>query len=84
MLGKLEDARHGPYTIAKRVSAVNYIIDWGEGKKKQKVVHVNMLKKYHERELEVCALTVVAEDQGLEETLVRLKEDRCEGYSEQE
>ena len=35
------------------------------------------------KEFEVCALTVVAEDKGLEENLVRLKEDKCEGYSEQ-
>ena len=79
-LGKLEDAWQGPFTILKRVSAVNYILHWGEGKKKQKVVHVSRLKKYQERELEICALTVVADDQGLEDDLVRLKEDQCDGY----
>ena len=84
LLGKLEDAWQGPFTILKRVCAVNYILHWGKGKKKQKVVHVNRLKKFQERELEICALTVVADDQGLEDDLVRLKEDQCDGYKEQE
>jgi len=32
----------------------------------------------------MCAVTVVAKDQGLEDDLVRLKEDQCVGYKEQE
>lgn len=47
-----------------------------------RVVHVKLLKKFNERELEVCALTVIAEDHRLEEGLAKLKEDKCEGYKE--
>ena len=59
--------------MLKCVSAFIYILYWGEGKKKQNVVHVNRLKKYQERELEICVLTVVADDHGFEDDLVRLK-----------
>ena len=43
-----------------------------------------MLKTFHDRELEVCSMTVIAEDQGLDEGLARLKDDLCEGYNEKE
>jgi len=68
----------------KKVSAVNYVIEPCEGSNKQRVVNVNLLKKFHERELEVCALTVIAEDHRLEESLTNLKENKCEGYKEKE
>ena len=83
LLGKLENAWQSSFTILKCISAVNYILHWGEGKKKQKVVHVNRLTKYQETELEIRALTVVVDDQGLEDDLVRLKEDQCDGYKEE-
>ena len=42
---------------------------YDRGNKNKRVVHVNMLKTFHDRELEVCFLTVIAEDQSLDEDL---------------
>ena len=57
---KLKEAWHGPYPVMERISAVDYRVDIGRGRKK--VLHINNLKKHFERENEVLRLTVVAED----------------------
>jgi len=36
LLGQLEDTWQGSFTIIKCVSAVNDILDWGEGKKNRR------------------------------------------------
>jgi len=41
---------HGPFRVMKRTSEVNYIIETPERRKKKRLVHVNLLKKYHSRE----------------------------------
>ena len=40
----------GPYTIVKKVSDVDYIVDTPDRRKSQRLCHVNMLKKYKGRE----------------------------------
>ena len=78
MVAKLDDSWDGPYIVLKKLSAVNYLIGEVDRKKRRKVVHVNMLKKFKERELEVCALTVIAEDHGLEDRNVFLMDEECD------
>ncbi len=82
--GKLEDSWEGPFIVLKKLSAVNYRIEEVDGRKKKKVVHVNNVKKFKERELEICALTVLAEDHGLDDSNVLLRDEVCEGFNEEE
>ena len=42
-----------PYLITRKASDVNYIIHTPDRRKSQRFCHVNMLKKYHEREKNV-------------------------------
>ena len=84
LVAKLEDSWEGPYDIVQSVSAVNYLIKPCDSTKKARVVHVNILKKFQEKELEVCVLTVIAEDSGLEESLATLQDEKCDGYKELE
>jgi len=51
------------------------------GKGQSKVVHVNNLKGFHQCELEVCALTVVAEEK---ENVKVLLEKECERYRKED
>ena len=62
------------------MSAVNYRIEEVDNRKKCKTVHVNNLKSYKERELEVCALTVVAEENEMEEKGNSLHVEACVGF----
>ena len=79
---KLKEAWHGPYPVMERISAVDYRVDIGRGRKK--VLHINNLKKHFERENEVLRLTVMAEDFSEDkEKGVRLKGE-CEGYMEED
>ena len=40
---------HGPYTVHKKVSSLNYIINTPDRRKKRQPCHVNLMKKYHDR-----------------------------------
>ena len=59
MPGKLQDSWLGPYTIEEILSPVSYRIALDS--KRKKVVHVNSLKKFIERDLKVLRLTAVLE-----------------------
>ena len=37
----------GPYQVIKRLGKVNYVIDMHDRKKRRRVVHINMLKRWH-------------------------------------
>ncbi len=84
MVAKLDDSWEGPYIVKKKLSAVNYLIEEVDGRKRSKNVHVNMTKKFREREWEVCALTVIAEDSDVDEGNVFLKNELCDGFDEKE
>ena len=60
MVHKLQEAWHGPYPVLERTSKVDYRVNVGRGR--SRVLHVNNLKKYHEREEAVMRLAVVAEN----------------------
>jgi len=70
--------------VVKKFSRVNYKIRSLSRNGKQKVVHLNNVKKYVEREECVRALMVVAEDVDEEYSMVKLRIEECEGYAETE
>ena len=57
---KLEESWQGPYPVVEKLNRVNYRVKTSKGR--AVVLHINNLKKYRERELEVLRLSVVAED----------------------
>ena len=59
--GRLLQARHfGPYTIYKKTSDVNYIINTPGRRKNKQMCHVNMLKEYFDRDSSISKpITVV-------------------------
>ena len=64
--------------VEKMLSRVNYRVRESEGKQRSKTVHVNSTKCFVEREEtclrdeKVCALTVLANDEGLDDGSVKL------------
>ena len=71
----------GPYQVRKRVGDVTYVIDTPHGRKKTKLCHANMLKKYHgsdsgsgERSLPIGA--IVQDESENEERLWEQKMER--------
>ena len=60
MSKKLEESWQGPFKITEKLNRVNYRVKTGRGL--GKVLHINNLKLYHEREEEVLRLTVLADD----------------------
>ncbi len=48
MVAKLDGSWEGPYIVKKKLSAVNYLIEEVDGRKRSKNVHVNMTKKFIE------------------------------------
>ena len=40
----------GPYTVVEKRGDVTYVINTPDGRKKRRLCHINMLKKFHESE----------------------------------
>ena len=57
----------------RKLSKVNYQVKEEQGRERKRTIHINNVKLYKEREADVYALTVIAEDMGLDEGKVRLK-----------
>ena len=77
---KLEESWHGPYKVVEKLNRVNYRVEVGRGR--QKVLHINNLKKYWQREASVCRMAVVAEDAS-EDMVVGLKlSGKCSDFDE--
>ena len=57
---KLEESWAGPYLVVEKLNRVDYRIEISKGR--LRVVHINNVKKFQERELSILRLTVVAED----------------------
>ena len=54
--GKPLQARYyGPYTVDKKLSGVNYIVNSPGGRKQKQLCHINMLKKYIDRDISVIS-----------------------------
>ena len=54
--GKPLQARYyGPYTVDKKLSDVNYIVNTPGRRKQKQLCHINMLKKYIDRDSSVIS-----------------------------
>ena len=67
MVAKLEESWHGPYSIVGKFNGVDYEVEFARGKRK--ILHVNNLKRFYEREADVMRLVVVAEDFSSDEAV---------------
>ena len=77
---KLEESWHGPYEIMEKLNRVNFRVGVGRGR--TKVLHINNLKKFWVREVEVSRMSVVAEDAN-EDMVVGLKlSGKCLDFDE--
>ena len=77
---KLEESWHGPYRILEQLNRVNFRVEVGKGR--QKVLHINNLKKYWLREVDVLRMAVVAEDVS-DDMVVGLKmSGKCSDFDE--
>ncbi len=74
----------GPYSVIDKVSPVTFRVSKGPGHA-IKLAHINNLKTYCDRPVNVCAVTLVAEDRGIDPTLLNpsplLSPDKCNGYN---
>ena len=52
----LQAAYYGPYTVCKKLSDVNYIFNTPGRRKQKQLCHINMLKKYIDRDSSVISL----------------------------
>ena len=81
MIKKLRESWKGPYTVKKKLNDVDYLIEVRKGK--TKVMHINNLKLFKERDECVRRLTVVGEyvedDPGLKG--IRMGE-KCSGFDD--
>lgn len=71
ILGPALQTRYtGPYRVERRVGDVNYVIATPDRRKKSRLCHVNMLKRYCERNKtsEACVLTRVSDTVALSTT----------------
>jgi len=62
-LCKLEESWRGPVRAVERLGEVNYRVESVEGKKKQGVVHVNVLKAYVKKEDYIKRLVIWTEEE---------------------
>ena len=51
----------GPYKVEKKIGEVNYVISTPDRRNKHRICHINMLKLYKRREVEVPAAPIVTE-----------------------
>ena len=52
----LQARYNGPYTVNKKLSDVNYIVNTPMRRKQKQLFHINMLKKYIDRDSSVISL----------------------------
>ncbi|XP_050778994.1 uncharacterized protein LOC127034293 [Gopherus flavomarginatus] len=59
---KMEASWEGPFTVQERLGTVNYLIAFPNSSLKPKVYHVNSLKPFYSRDLQVCQFTVQGDE----------------------
>ena len=78
---KLKESWKGPYTVKQKLNDVDYLIEVRKGR--TKVLHINNMKLYKEREEGVNRLTVVADSVEEDPDLVGVKlGDPCPGFED--
>ena len=55
---KLQAQWQGPFLVKRKVSPVDYEVDMPHKRKRMRIVHVNMLRKYHTTESHSCMVDV--------------------------
>ena len=78
MSHKLEEAWHGPYPVLEKLNRVDYRIEVGKGR--QKVLHINNMKRFQIREEDVMRLAVVAEDFEEDKDVGLTMRGRCKDF----
>ena len=53
----LQAKYHGPYTVSEQLGPVDYVIETPDRRKTKRVCHINLLKKYHERDARLAPPT---------------------------
>ena len=81
LTAKLEESWQGPFPVVEKLNRVNYRVETSKGR--AGVLHINNLKKYFEREVEVLRLAVVAEDFGQDEAKGVKLQGQCEEFDEE-
>ncbi len=80
----LQASWEGPYSITDRVSKVTFKVSKGKNHP-TRLAHINNLKSYLDRPLSVKAVTLVAEDVGIDSALLEstplLCSDKCPGFN---
>ncbi len=82
----LEASCRGPYDVQEKFSRVNYRV-CKDGRKKNKVVHINNTKRFKARGVSVNAVCVVAEENkemsDMWDKKCVLADEKCEDYCEE-
>ncbi len=80
----LQASWEGPYNINDKVSRVTFKVSKGDGHP-TRLAHINNLKTYVDRSLNVCAATLVAEDVDIDNSLLEtsplLIQDKCDNFN---
>jgi hypothetical protein len=73
---KLSSQWQGPYQVLRSVGEVNYLIYMTDHKKKKRVLHVNMLQKWHQPPVSVLLVQNALEEMDHEEVPVWNEADK--------
>ena len=60
---------HGPYTVEQQLGPVDYVISTPDRRKTKRVCHVNLLKRYHQRDSRFVTC-VISEPAGVQHEAV--------------
>ena len=82
--GKLEEPWRGPLEVVEKLGEVTYRVRMVKGKRKSRVVHVNVLKRYLEKEECVNRLVVWMEDEDERIGRVELDPMLAENFCQEE
>ncbi len=81
----LQASWEGPYNIVEKVSKVTFKVSKGDGHP-TRIAHINNLKDYVVRRVSINAVTLVAEDVGIDNELLEgsplLSMDKCPGFNQ--
>ncbi|XP_075697048.1 uncharacterized protein LOC142662718 [Rhinoderma darwinii] len=66
---KLQATWDGPYRVIRKLNDTNYVIAMDPSGRRQKTVHINMLKEYHDRSLPVLAICCPPSDKEGDDSL---------------
>ena len=73
----MEESRTGPWVVVDKLSRVNVRVALCENMKKKRVVHVNNLKRFYDRDSLVNQVTVVNKEEDIPESSSPLLSSEC-------